>query len=109
MTGLLAPEEKERVMGQAEILQIFEMSNRNRVAGCIIRKGRVTSRARARVRRENDVLYEGRLETLKRFQNDAREVREGQECGMRLDNNFSGFEVGDTIETYEIEQSAAQL
>ena len=108
MTGLLAPEEKERVVGQAQIRQVFELSNRNRVAGCMITKGRISSRARARVIRGGDVLYEGRLETLKRFQNDAREVREGQECGLRLDN-FSKFEVGDIIESYEIEQLAAQL
>jgi translation initiation factor IF-2 len=108
MTGLLAPEERERVVGQAQIRQVFELSNRNRVAGCMITKGRISSRARARVRRGSDVLYEGRLETLKRFQNDAREVREGQECGLRLDG-FSNFEVGDIVETYEIEQMAAQL
>jgi len=108
MTGLLAPDEKERVVGQAQIRQVFELSNRNRVAGCMITKGRISSRARARVRRGSDVLYEGRLETLKRFQNDAREVREGQECGLRLDG-FSKFEVGDIVETYEIEQLAAQL
>jgi len=108
MTGRLAPEERERVLGQAQIRQVFELSNRSRVAGCMITKGRVHSRARARIIRSNDVIFEGRLQNLKRFQNDANEVREGQECGIRLDN-FKDYQVGDTIETYEIEKLAAQL
>jgi translation initiation factor IF-2 len=70
--------------------------------------GRVSSRARARIRREGDVAYEGSVVSLKRFQNDASEVREGQECGLRL-GDFSDYRVGDVIEFYEMENIAQQL
>ena len=108
MTRRLAPEERENVLGQAEIRQIFELSNKGRVAGCMITKGRVRSKSRARVRRGKEVVHEGRLSTLRRFQNDAQEVREGQECGLRLEH-FPNFEVGDIIEIYEVEKVAAIL
>ena len=78
------------------------------VAGCMVMKGRVTAKARARVKRADDVLYEGTVASLKRFQNDASEVREGQECGIRLDN-FASFEEGDIIEFYEVIKVAQTL
>jgi translation initiation factor IF-2 len=108
MTGMLAPEERESILGQAEIRQVFELSNRGKVAGCMVVRGRIHAHARARLLRGNEVVYEGRLATLRRFQNEANEVREGQECGIRLDN-FKAFEVGDLIQTYEVEKIAAAL
>ncbi len=95
-------------MGQAEIKQVFQLSRRGAVAGCVVRSGRVQARARARIRRDGDTVYEGSVSSLKRFQNDAAEVREGQECGIRLDN-FSAYREGDLIEIYEVDQIAQEL
>jgi translation initiation factor IF-2 len=108
MTGLLAPESREKVLGHAEIRQIFDISKSGRIAGCMVIDGHVTSRAKARVKRGDEVLYEGSVGQLKRFQNDAASVRDGQECGIRLDN-FAAFEVNDIIELYEVEEIAQQL
>jgi len=108
MTGLLEPLLKEKVIGRAEVRQVFELTKRGKVAGCMIKDGKATSKARARVLRAGDTLYEGSLSSLKRFQNDASEVREGQECGIRLDN-FSDIEVGDMIELYEMEKIKQEL
>ena len=108
MTGMLAPDERERILGQAAIRQIFELSNKGRVAGCMVVKGKVHLKSRIRVRRGGAVLFDGRIMNLKRFQSDASEVREGQECGIRL-QGYRDFEIGDLIEAYEVEKVAAQL
>ncbi len=108
MTGLLEPIVKEHVNGQAVIRQIFDMGKRGKVAGCMCLKGKITLKGRARVKRKDDVLYEGKLQSLRRFQNEATEVREGQECGIVLDR-FTNFVEGDVIESYEIEKVAQEL
>jgi translation initiation factor IF-2 len=108
MAGLLEPISREIPLGQALVKQVFEISKSGAVAGCIVRSGRITARARARVRRQNAVLHEGVLSSLKRFQNDAAEVREGQECGIRLEQ-FSGYHEGDVIEAYDIQKIAQEL
>lgn len=108
MTGLLEPILKEHVNGQAAIRQIFDMGKRGKVAGCMCLKGKVTVKGRARVRRKDEVLYEGKIQSLRRFQNEASEVREGQECGIVLDH-FTDFAEGDIIESYEIEKVAQEL
>ena len=108
MTGMLEPDIRELLRGQAEIRQIFKLTKQGNVAGCMVISGRIRSQARARVLRNGDVIYKGAVSTLKRFQNDANEVRDGQECGIRLEN-FSDFEKGDIVETYEIESVAAVL
>ncbi len=108
MVGLLVPISKEAVIGHAEIRQVFEISKKGKIAGCMVIDGRVTSRARSRIKREGDVAYEGSVASLKRFQNDASEVRDGQECGIRL-ADFSDYRVGDVIEFYEMENIAQQL
>lgn len=108
MAGLLEPIVKQQVIGHAEVRQVFELSKKGRVAGCMVTDGRVTSRARARVKRGGEIIFEGSLASLKRFQNDASEVREGQECGIRLDN-FQDYQVGDVIELYEIEKIQQSL
>ncbi|HAL92938.1 MAG TPA: translation initiation factor IF-2, partial [Verrucomicrobia bacterium] len=108
LTGLLEPIIKEHVNGQAAIRQIFDMGKRGKVAGCMCVKGKVTLKGRARVKRKDEVLYEGKIQTLRRFQNEANEVREGQECGIVLDH-FANFAEGDIIESYEIEKVAQEL
>ena len=108
MTGLLPPETREKVSGSAEIRQIFKLNNAGNVAGCMVVSGRIRANARARVLRNRDIIYKGAVSTLKRFQDDAKAVRDGQECGIRLEN-FSEFEKGDIVETYETESVAAEL
>ncbi len=108
MTGLLDPIVKEHVNGQAAIRQIFDMGKRGKVAGCMCLKGKITLKGRARVKRKDEILYEGKIQTLRRFQNEASEVREGQECGIVLDR-FANFVEGDIIESYEIEKVAQEL
>jgi translation initiation factor IF-2 len=108
MTGMLDPILKENVHGQAEIKQVFDLGKKGKIAGCIVKSGKVTSRSRARVRRRGDTVFEGAVANLKRYQNDATEVREGQECGIRLDH-FSDYEIGDILEMYEVEKIVQQL
>jgi translation initiation factor IF-2 len=108
MAGLLEPIVKQHVIGHAEVRQIFDLSKKGRVAGCMVTDGRVTSRSRARVNRAGEIIFEGAVASLKRFQNDASEVREGQECGIRLDN-FQDYQAGDVIELYEVEKIQQSL
>jgi len=108
MSGMLDPILRETQHGQIEIKQVFDLGKKGKVAGCLVRSGKITSRSRARVRRKGDVVFEGAVSALKRYQNDASEVREGQECGVRLDH-FSDYEIGDIIELYEVEKIAQQL
>ena len=108
MTGMLEPILKEHLNGHAAIRQIFDMGKRGKVAGCMCMKGKVTVKGRARVKRKDEILYEGKIQTLRRFQNEASEVREGQECGIVLDH-FADFAEGDVIESYEIEKVAQEL
>lgn len=108
MAGMLDPIVKEHSNGLASIRQIFDMGKRGKVAGCMCTKGKITLKGRIRVKRGQEVLYEGKIATLRRFQNEATEVREGQECGIVLDH-FTGFVEGDTIESYEVERVAQEL
>ena len=108
MTGLLPPETRDKISGSAEIRQIFKLNKAGNVAGCVVVSGRIRANARARVLRNRDIIYKGAVSTLKRFQDDAKEVRDGQECGIRLEN-FSDFEKGDIVETYETETLTAEL
>ena len=108
MTGLLDPMLKEHINGSAIIRQIFDMGKRGKVAGCMCQKGKITLKGRARVKRGDEIIYEGKIATLRRFQNEATEVREGQECGIVLDH-FTHIAEGDIIESYEIEKVAQTL
>ncbi len=103
--GLFEPEVKETVFGHATVRAIFEMSKGPKVAGCVVTDGRITRSGRARVLRQGDVQFEGRLASLRHFQEDVREVKSGSECGIRLDG-FTGFEEGDVIESYQIDKSS---
>ncbi len=103
MTGLLAPKLVERLRGKAVVKQVFDISKKGRIAGCMTTNGNIRPSHRVRVRRGPDTLYEGSIASLKRFQDEAAEVREGQECGIRLDN-YAEFAQGDIIEFYEIEE-----
>jgi translation initiation factor IF-2 len=107
MAGLLEPEHRETIIGHAEVKQIFQLS-RGIVAGCLVTDGRVARTARARVLRKRQPVYDGGLSTLRRFQDDVKEVRSGLECGIKL-GDFSEYQVGDIIECYQLEQVAQKL
>jgi translation initiation factor IF-2 len=107
MAGLLDPDLKDTVVGSAEVRQIFELSKGIPVAGCMVTSGRIV-RGKVRVRRKKDIIYEGVTQSLRRFQDEANEVRAGMECGIRIEG-FGDFEVGDAIECYAVEKVAAKL
>ncbi|MGA2180769.1 MAG: translation initiation factor IF-2 [Verrucomicrobiota bacterium] len=107
MAGLLEPDVKESIVGSAEVRQIFELSKGVPVAGCMVANGRIV-KGKMRVRRRKDVIYEGIIQSLRRFQDEVNEVRAGMECGIRVEG-YSEFQVGDTIECYTTEKIAAKL
>src|SRR5438093_7849535 len=107
MAGLLEPEHRETVIGHAEVKQVFHLT-RGIVAGCLVTDGRIARVARARVLRKRQPVYDGGLSTLRRFQDDVKEVRSGLECGIKL-GDFSEYQVGDVIECYQLEQIAQKL
>jgi translation initiation factor IF-2 len=107
MAGLLDPEHRETVIGHAEVKQVFKLS-RGIVAGCLVTDGRIARTARARVLRRRQPVYDGGLSTLRRFQDDVKEVRSGLECGIKL-GDFSEYQVADIIECYQLEQVAQKL
>jgi translation initiation factor IF-2 len=107
MAGLLDPEHRESVIGHAEVKQVFQLS-RGIVAGCLVTDGRIARTGRARVLRRRQPVYDGGLSTLRRFQDDVKEVRSGLECGIKL-GDFSEYQVGDIIECYQLEAVAQKL
>ena len=107
MAGLLDPLLKETVIGSAEVRKIFELSKGGNVAGCAVTVGRIT-RGKVRVMRRKNLIYEGGVSSLRRFQDEVNEVRAGMECGIRIDG-FNEFQIGDAIEAYSIEKVAAKL
>ncbi len=108
MEGLLAPEKKEVVLGEAEVRQVFKIAKIGTIAGCFVRSGVIPRTGRARVIRNGVEVYDGTLSSLKRFKDDVREVREGFECGIGIEN-FNDIKVGDLIESYRIEEVARSL
>jgi translation initiation factor IF-2 len=108
MTGMLAPEQREEVIGTAEIRTVFVASKIGTVAGCMVTAGQVTRNARFRLLRENVVVYTGELESLKRMKDDVREVKEGFECGIKL-KNYSDIKEGDQLEFFEVKEVARTL
>ncbi len=107
MADLLDPDLKENKTGGAEVRQIFPVA-KGFVAGCLVTEGKITRNSTARVRRGKDSVFEGKVGTLRRFKDDANEVRAGLECGIRLDG-YDGYQPGDRIECYEIQKVRASL
>ena len=107
MADLLEPDLKENKLGGAEVRQVFPVA-KGFVAGCLVTEGKVNRGATARVRRGKESIYEGKVGTLRRFKDDANEVRAGLECGIRLDG-FDGYQPGDRIECFEIQKVRASL
>ncbi len=108
MAGMLAPEKVEKVIGSAEVREVFQVPKVGAVAGCYVTDGVVTRGAHVRVLREGVLVYDGKLASLKRFKDDVREVRAGYECGIGIEK-FNDIKVGDTFEFYVIEEVAAKL
>jgi translation initiation factor IF-2 len=103
LEGLLKPEEKEVVLGEAEVLQLFKVSKVGTIAGCMVRSGTMQRTAKARITRDGTTVYTGSLASLKRFKDDVREVREGLECGIGIEN-FNDLKVGDRIESFRLDE-----
>jgi translation initiation factor IF-2 len=108
LEGMLAPEEKEVILGVAEVRQLFKVPKAGTVAGCYVSEGTIDRNAQIRVLREHVVVYEGRLASLKRFKDDVKEVRSGYECGMSIEN-YNDVKVGDILESFRIEKVARKL
>jgi translation initiation factor IF-2 len=108
LSGMLAPERKEQVLGLVEVKQVFRISKVGVVAGCAVKEGLVKRGAQVRVLRDNVVIHTGELEALKRFKDDVREVKAGYECGISL-KNFSDIKEGDQFEVFEVVEVARTL
>lgn len=108
MEGLLEPEEKEQVTGHVEVRQLFKASGLGIIAGCYVTDGRITRDSKVRLYREGKEIFSGELESLKRFKNDTKEVKEGFECGLRI-QKYEDIKVGDVVEAYEIVKIARKL
>ena len=107
MADLLDPDLKETKTGAAEVRQVFPLA-KGFVAGCLVTEGKINRNASARLRRGREIIYEGKVGTLKRFKDDANEVRAGLECGIKLDD-FNSYQPGDMIECYEVQKVRASL
>ena len=108
MSGLLSPERRETFIGNAEILEVFNITKVGKVAGCRVTEGKVERGAGVRLIRDNVVIHEGKLKTLKRFKDEVSEVPSGQECGMAFEN-YDDMRVGDVIETFRVEHVSRTL
>jgi translation initiation factor IF-2 len=108
LEGLLAPAFKERLLGRADVRQVFTISGLGQVAGCAVVDGKIIRSAQARLVRDSVVVHTGSLSSLRRFKDDVREVASGYECGIGL-VNYQDVKVGDVIEVFELERIARRL
>ena len=108
MSGMLAPEQKEEVIGMAEIRTVFVASKIGTVAGCMVTNGQVTRSSKFRLLRDNVVIYTGDIDSLKRLKDDVREVKEGFECGIKL-KNYNDIAMGDQLEFFDVKEIARTL
>src|SRR5205809_4228894 len=108
LSGMLAPEKKENILGLVDVRQVFKISKVGAVAGCMVLEGLVRRNASVRVLRDNVVVHTGEIDSLKRFKDDVREVKAGFECGMSV-KNFNDLKVGDQFEIYEVQEVARTL
>jgi translation initiation factor IF-2 len=108
LSGMLKPEEREIELGRAEVRALFRVPRVGVVAGSYVVSGNITRNSRARVVRDGVVVYEGRIGSLRRFKDDVREVAEGFECGISIEN-FQDVHEGDIIESFEVREVARQL
>ncbi len=108
LRGMLEPTRREILLGRGEVVQIFKISKVGTVAGTVVKQGKIVKSAKARLIRDNVVVYDGRIGSLRRYQDDVKEVPEGQDCGIHLEN-YNDVKVGDIIESYEVEEVAPEI
>jgi translation initiation factor IF-2 len=108
LEGMLTPDEKEVIVGVAEIRQLFKVPKAGTVAGCMVTEGVIDRKSRVRVVRDGLQVYEGTLSSLRRFKDDVKEVREGFECGMSVEG-YNDLKIGDHIEAFKVESVARSL
>ena len=108
MEGLLDPSTKETVVGKAQVKQAFKVSKVGTISGCMVIDGKILRGGKARLLRDNVIVFEGNISSLRRFKDDAREVEKGFECGIGLEN-FSDIKTGDIIEVFIQEKIARKL
>ena len=108
LSGLLAPTEKENFLGYATIKQVFKITKVGKIAGCLVSEGIIKKNTKLRILRDNIVIHSGDLDKLKRHNDETKEVKQGLECGISI-QNYSDIQVGDVIECYEIEKIARKL
>jgi len=108
MAGLLKPVEREVASGTAEVREIFKVPRIGLIAGCMVVDGVIKRNSRVRVIRDQVQIYEGKISSLRRFKEDAREVASGFECGIGIDG-YQDVKVGDVLQTFEIEEVAQEL
>ena len=108
LSGLLRPEEREKILGEAEVRQIFRVPKLGVVAGSYVRSGTIRRNAAARLVRDGVIVYDGKIGSLRRFKDDVADVREGYECGISLEN-YQDMKEGDIVEAYEVEEIARSI
>ncbi len=108
LEGMLTPELREKILGYAQIRNVFKITGVGKVAGCMVTEGMVKRGAKIRLLRDNVVIHDGNLGQLKRYKDDVKEVKEGYECGMSFEN-YNDIQVNDNIECYEVEEIAKTL
>ena len=108
LSGMLAPQQREKLLGYAEIREVFSITKVGKVAGCMVTDGLVKRGAKVRLLRDDVVIHDGALKTLRRFKDEVREVKDGYECGMAFEN-YQDIQIGDQIECYEVEEIARAL
>lgn len=108
LSGMLSPTLREKILGYAQIREVFNITKVGKIAGCMVTEGMVRRGGKVRLLRDNVVIHEGALSQLKRFKDDVREVKEGFECGMALES-YQDLQAGDAIECFEIEEIARVL
>jgi translation initiation factor IF-2 len=108
LEGMLAPERRETILGTAEVREVFKVGKVGTIAGSYVLEGVIDRKSEVRLVRDGIVIYQGEISSLKRFKDDAKEVREGFECGIGI-GNFNDIKVGDVIECYFVEEIARTL
>jgi translation initiation factor IF-2 len=108
LSGMLAPTVREHLLGYANILEVFNVSKVGKIAGCMVTEGQVKRGSSVRLLRDDVVIHEGELSQLKRFKDDVKEVKEGNECGMAF-ANYQDLQPRDRIESFDVEEIAREL
>jgi translation initiation factor IF-2 len=108
LEGLLEPTYKEQILGRAEVIALFNIHKVGQIAGSLVVNGKVVRGSHARLLRDNVVVYDGRIVSLKRFKEDMKDCAQGFECGIKIEN-FNDVKLGDVIESYEMEEIQSRL